>query len=173
MASDDRLQLWLNTLRELINDVNQCKFVPSGRECPMKHRLEATARGVEYLLSKQEGKVVNIEVKDEDVLHGLMQYRFDPMLCRIVRWIAQEWGRIVITEGYRQKRHNNDLHGEIPVRAVDLRSRIYMKPEMVADKINSEWQYDYQRPDMQVCVYHDSGEGKHFHVQTHPNTRRR
>jgi len=116
---------------------------------------------------------MSIQIKDKDVLHGLMFYKFHPMLCRILRWICEEWDEVVITEGYRNKRHANDLHGSSPVRAVDLRSWMYVKPELVADKINYEWMYDPDRPQMQVAVYHDKGEGPHFHVQVHPNTRKR
>ena len=41
--------------------------------------------------------------------------------------------------------------------------------------INSRWQYDPSRPDMKCCMYHRNrgSEGKHIHIQTHPNTRRR
>ena len=137
-----------------------------------------------------------IKVKDEDVLDALMSKRHDPMLCRIIRWIAKEWGEIVITESYRKQRHPNDLHGVTPVRATDLRSTIYVKPDLVAEKINDEWQYDLHRPEMKVCVYHakcpvcgtnhlppyrakcdncgaDISGQWHFHIQTHANTRRR
>jgi len=121
-----------------------------------------------------KGKMT-IEIKDEnrkgkDIIFGLMFYKFDPMLCRIVRWICEEWSEVIITESYRDKRHKNDLHGVIPVRAIDLRSLIYVKPELVANKINKHWQYDPERPSMKVAVYHDTGEGPHFHVQVHPNT---
>jgi hypothetical protein len=118
---------------------------------------------------------MSIQVKNEDVLFGLMEKRFDLMLCRIIRWIAKEVvdGAMVITEGYRKQRHPNDLHGLTPVRAVDLRSHIYEDPEQIAQEINDAWQYDPGRPHMQVCVFHDTGEGPHFHIQTHPNTRRR
>ena len=117
--------------------------------------------------------MVDIKIKNEDVQFNLMHYRYHPMLSRITRWIAQEWGAIFYTEGYRKKRHPNDLHGEIPVRAVDLRSRIYAVPDLVAEKINNEWVYDPERPEMKVCVYHDTGEGLHFHIQVHPNTMRK
>jgi hypothetical protein len=118
------------------------------------------------------GGNMSIQIKDEDVLFGLMEKRHDPMLCRIIRWIAKEWGDIYITESYRKQRHANDLHGVIPVRATDLRSRIYVMPEMVEEKINENWQYDPDRPEMKVCVFHDVGEGPHFHIQTHPKTQR-
>jgi lipopolysaccharide biosynthesis regulator YciM len=139
---------------------------------------------------------MSIQIKDEDVLFGLMEKRHDPMLCRIIRWIAKEWGDIYITESYRKQRHANDLHGVIPVRATDLRSRIYVMPEMVEEKINENWQYDPDRLEMRVCVYHavcpncktnhlpphtptcrncgaDIRDQWHFHIQTHPKTQRR
>jgi hypothetical protein len=113
-----------------------------------------------------------IQIKDKDVFHGLLQYRFQPMLCRILRWLCNQVPEIMITESFRKKRHPNDLHGEIPVRAVDLRSSIYVRPDMLAEKINKHWQYDPDRPNMKVAVLHDSGEGMHFHIQVHPKTMR-
>ena len=113
---------------------------------------------------------MTIQIKDKDILYGLMTHKFHPMLCRVMRWICEEWSEVVITESYREKRHPNDVHGTNPVRAVDLRSWVYVKPELVAEKINANWQYDPKRPDMKVAVLHGEGHNKHFHVQVHPNT---
>ena len=62
--------------------------------------------------------------------------------------------KIVITEGYRPKQHQNDLHGQIPVRAIDIRSWIYICPQKLADKINFAWIYDPTRLNMKVAIYH-------------------
>ncbi|MCP3940930.1 MAG: hypothetical protein GY710_05545 [Desulfobacteraceae bacterium] len=116
-------------------------------------------------------KANSIEVKNTKVLHGLMSNLFDPMLVDIIVWVGVKFG-IMITESFREKTHVNDLHGEEPVRAVDLRSWCY--PEDLAykirDEINEKWIYDPARPGKKVAIVHDVGKGIHFHVQTHPNT---
>ncbi len=115
---------------------------------------------------------MTIEVKNAEVLCSLMIHPVDPKLIEIICCIMENDGG-VITEGFRIQRHRNDLHGIIPVRAIDLRSRDYSNPEEVESRINKMWEYDYNRSHKKVCVYHGSGLGKHFHIQVHPHTRRR
>ncbi|MCP3944521.1 MAG: hypothetical protein GY710_24005 [Desulfobacteraceae bacterium] len=116
----------------------------------------------------------SIKIKDSNVLEGLMLNRFDPMLTTIIIWVAVTFG-LVMTESFRNKTHANDLHGEKPGRAIDLRTWCY--PEDLAykirDKINQKWIYDPNRPEKQVAIIHDVGKGLHFHIQTHPSTVRR
>lgn len=112
----------------------------------------------------------SIEVKDSKILKALLCKHYHPILNRLMIWIIQEFHSVCITEAFRHQRHSNDLHGTIPVRAIDLRSWIYISPQEVADRINEVWQYDPTRPNMECCVYHDSGSGPHFHIQVHPKT---
>jgi hypothetical protein len=113
-----------------------------------------------------EIKPNQIVIKDINVLRGLMERRFSPLLITIVLEIAKEFG-IFFTESYRKKRHRNDLHGTIPVRAIDIRSWIY--PDKFAydimSWINRRWIYDPDRPKMVVAMIHNSGKGIHFHIQ--------
>ena len=119
-------------------------------------------------------KPKQIEIKDEVVLKGLMTKRFAPKLVGIIDFVASNYG-LVITESFREKRHPGDLHGTDPVRAVDLRTWCYPegKAEEIATVINELWAYDPDRPDKKVALIHDIGQGIHFHIQVHPNTRRR
>ena len=116
-----------------------------------------------------------IKVKDSSVLYSLLRVPYDETLISILTWIDNEFpGRIIITCGYRPG--DPKCHGTIPCRAVDIRSWIFKKPELRMNYINHVWQYDYKRPTMKVCVYHESKPGAddwHFHLQSHPNTRRR
>ena len=113
----------------------------------------------------------NIRIKNADVLHSLMSCRYDPLLIEILIWVAKTYG-LCITEGWRPKRHENDLHGTIPVRACDLRFWFYPPDEAVRieREINERWTYDPTRPHKQVARIHDVGNGKHFHIQVHPKT---
>ncbi|MCG8642739.1 MAG: hypothetical protein MI862_23635 [Desulfobacterales bacterium] len=118
----------------------------------------------------------DIIIKDVEILRGLMERRFSPLLITIICSIAEKFG-LVMTESYREKRHMNDLHGVLPVRAVDLRSWCYV-PESLAYEImhwiNQVWIYDPSRPDKKVAIIHRvNGGALHFHIQVHPNTVRR
>lgn len=84
----------------------------------------------------------------------------------------------VITSGWRSKRiHPNDsgIHCTIPCRAFDIRSRIYSTNEIsaIVDYLCEWWIYDVDRPHMKPCIYHNTGQGWHFHCQVHNNTIRR
>ena len=115
-----------------------------------------------------------IEVKNKEVLESIMIHPFDPKLIEIIKWIIVDNEKIMATEGFRLQKHKNDLHGLIPVRAMDIRSFHYDDPVDVAKRINHYWEYDYNRPNMKVCVYHEVGAGgRHLHIQVHKRTRKR
>ncbi len=116
----------------------------------------------------------DIIIKDIDVLRGLMERNYHPILINIICAVAKEFG-IMITESYREKRHSNDLHGVLPVQANDLRTWCYPnnKAHNIEKWINNKWEYDSRWPEMKVARIHDSGKGVHFHIQCHHRTRRR
>jgi len=62
------------------------------------------------------------------------------------------------------------VHSVIPVRAADMRCRQDIVGYAVEQYMNERWVYDPQRPSMQVCIFHDTGQGKHIHLQAHKNT---
>ena len=68
---------------------------------------------------------------------------------------------------------DSGVHGTLPLRAVDERCRDKAVGDRVAGYINERWVYDPDRPQMQVCAYHDAGGGWHLHYQVHPKTVRR
>jgi len=113
-----------------------------------------------------------IRVKNVNVLRNILEPRIHPTLAQILEDITLTFG-VMITEGYRIKRHINDLHGTTPVRAIDIRSWHYKNPQLVAEWINDRWMYDPDRRDMLCCILHDAGAGPHMHIQVHPMTRRR
>jgi hypothetical protein len=117
---------------------------------------------------------MTISVKDPAVLSSILLHRFHPALVEIIGYVAGKYG-ILITEGYRLARHPNDVHATDPVRAVDLRYRLYEQKQAyeIMDDINNRWAYDPKRETMVVAIIHGDGDNKHFHVQVHPNTVRR
>jgi len=114
---------------------------------------------------------MKIAVKDEIVLQSILIWSFDPKLVDVVSWFMKKNHGAVITEGFRIQKHKNDLHGLNPVRAIDLRSWCYIDPEKIAQEVNEVWEYDYNRPNKKVAIFH--GGNPHFHIQVHPHTRRR
>jgi len=118
---------------------------------------------------------IGIKIKDVSVLRGIYEKRYDPTLIDIVCYIAEKHG-LVITESFRVKLHANDLHGTDRVRADDIREWAYPKhlAQEIEDDVNSKWIYDPSRPHKKCAWIHENRKtkGSHFHLQTHPNTRR-
>jgi len=114
-----------------------------------------------------------IEIKDPEVLIGLLKWQYHSKLQELMYWVVTHYSNVTLTEGYRKQRHRNDLHGTIPVRAIDIRSWNFPDPGKIEDRINGAWEYDPTRPGMKCAVFHDSGEGPHFHLQVHKRTRMR
>ena len=110
-----------------------------------------------------------IFVKDIDVFCQLVKVPMHDKLVDVLRWLEGLYpGRMTITSPYRAG--DRGVHGTIPLRGVDLRSRNYSNPAKIEEHINQVWQYDPERPELRVCVMHDAGSGMHFHVQVHPKT---
>ena len=65
------------------------------------------------------------------------------------------------------------VHGQLPLRGIDLRMRNIEIGKRIAVIVNERWQYDFNRPDMKCAIIHGIGAKLHLHLQTHPNTRRR
>jgi hypothetical protein len=63
------------------------------------------------------------------------------------------------------------VHQTTPIRGIDL--RLHNSSRKLADYINSNWQYDHERPKLKCALIHDSGYGLHVHLQVHPNTKRK
>jgi len=115
-----------------------------------------------------------IIIKDINVLTGLFERRFDSLLVQIILYIAKNYG-LRMSESHRKKLHRNDLHGTQPVRAIDLSHWVYDSDTAakLSNEINNTWIYDPDRPEKLVSLVHNAGTGIHFHIQVHPNTRRR
>ena len=123
-------------------------------------------------LSESTAGKHSIMIKDTNVLTGLMLKTYDSKLVDIVRYISTRYP-ICITESYRKAMHTGDLHSTNPVRAVDLRSWIYTDDELksLIQEVNTMWEYDSTRPHLKCIICHDSGGGKHLHLQVHPRTK--
>jgi hypothetical protein len=113
--------------------------------------------------------------KDKKVFVGFHSHKKHPAMVELIWWLE---GRIelIFTSAYRKyKIHTNDsgIHCVLPIRALDIRSWIFKNPHEVKKLINDNWIYDPERPELKVCVLHDTGQGVHFHLQVHDNAARR
>ncbi len=113
-----------------------------------------------------------INYKDDDVLVGVL-VGWHPMLIEIYAWIYSKYGDKVIITCAHEARDYDSTHDVDPLRAIDIRSWIFNNPQAIENVINDCWIYDPERPEMQVAKYHDTGRGKHIHIQVHANTRKR
>lgn len=73
-----------------------------------------------------------------------------------------------ITSQYRE--NDTGVHGQIPLRGTDLRMRVYSIGKAIESYINSNWQYDIDRPHLKCALLHGKGSNLHLHVQVHPKT---
>ena len=100
--------------------------------------------------------------------------RWHPNLIRVSIWLMEVVNEVVITSAFRTRKiHEEDsgIHTTDPLRAKDIRSYIYPKPEALKNRINKIWTYDFDRPEIMVALLHDTGLGMHFHIQVHDNTK--
>lgn len=63
------------------------------------------------------------------------------------------------------------VHGQLPVRGIDLRMHNEDVGKAVETLVNDRWAYDPSRPNIQCAVLH--GPVLHLHLQAHPQTVRR
>lgn len=106
-------------------------------------------------------------VLDEKHLTGLVEDKLITILGQVSGYV----GALVITSLHREG--DKGVHGTIPCRGIDVRSRDNTIARSIARVVNDAWVYDPSRPDKQCAIPHDVGFGLHLHLQVHPNTRRR
>jgi hypothetical protein len=124
-------------------------------------------------MEKLEMTGLKTEYKSNKVYRNCHIVAWHPKLIDVIAWILEKEGKVVHTSGYRpHKIHGKDsgVHATDPLRATDIRHYIYYNPERLRDEINESWTYDPNRPHLKVAFLHDTGLGKHFHIQVHDNT---
>lgn len=102
-------------------------------------------------------------IKNLDVLN------LHPMLLRVGYYAIDVLGFDIVTSAYRPG--DSGVHGQIPVRGLDIRCRDSQKGSEAEIEINSKWIYDPDRPEMKVCIGHGEGDNYHVHLQVHPKTK--
>ena len=96
----------------------------------------------------------------------------DPKLRKLAVWVENETGwQPTITSLYRID--DEGVHGQIPLRGLDLRMRSQEIGEAIERKINNVWLYDHMRPAYRCARLHGKGANLHIHLQVHTNTVKR
>lgn len=109
-----------------------------------------------------------IQISNYKILKSLMLNTFHPKLIALAIWTLHRISNFCITSAFRE--NDKGVHGTIPCRALDIRSRTFSDPESITNDINDHWVYDPERPNLKCALYHDVGQGPHIHLQVHPNT---
>ena len=110
-----------------------------------------------------------IRIKDIETLEGMLIHATHLILINLLKWTVVRYSDTVFTCGWEQRK-TPSVHSMIPLRGMDIRSRIYDNPQSVVDDINAHWEYDHERPEMRCAIYHDVGRGQHIHLQAHDHT---
>ena len=104
------------------------------------------------------------------ILKSLMLGSYDPKLVALAIWCATRWSEFHITSASREG--DKGVHGTVPCRGLDARSRNFSAPEAMAEDANRHWVYDPQRPKFKCVLYHKTPNGAwHLHLQVHPKTK--
>ena len=111
-----------------------------------------------------------IRIKDIETLEGMLIHATHPILIDLLKWTVVRYSDTVFTCAWEQRKIPS-VHSMIPLRGMDIRSRIYDNPQSVVDDINAHWKYDHERPEMRCAIYHDVGRGQHIHLQAHDHTK--
>ena len=93
----------------------------------------------------------------------------DKKLREILLSIEQQTGfELTITSLYRIGDHG--VHGTLPLRGTDIRTRDKATGKSLEHLINRIWQYDPERPEKKCAILHGRGSNMHLHLQVHENT---
>ncbi|MCP4568370.1 MAG: hypothetical protein GY841_12405 [FCB group bacterium] len=113
--------------------------------------------------------MIKFDVKNKEVFRGALAVPWHPKLIELYLWLLGMCEPLLITCAY-EKRDYSSVHSVTPLRGFDIRSWIVGDPVHIRYMTNKTWQYDPARLDKEVCLYHDTGRGLHFHFQVHDNT---
>lgn len=96
----------------------------------------------------------------------------DRTLRDLLLWLEEGTGNEeTITSLFRIG--DRGVHGQLPLRGVDLRCRDMGDGKLLETHVNDNWVYDPARPDKVCAKLHGEGRNLHLHIQVHPNTERR
>ena len=103
------------------------------------------------------------------VLFEQLDY-LDPKLKGILLWL-EELFQVEFNNTSHFRPDDDGVHGY--GRGWDIQCNYTPFGKLVAQTVNSAYEYDPTRPNMNCAVYGDDNHRNHIHLQVHPNTRLR
>ena len=107
--------------------------------------------------------MVTLKFKNDLIFYRFNRVNLHIKLANMLLWTQKTFGEVVITSAYRMD--DPGVHGQNPLRGLDIRSYIYDDPTRVARLINEAWIYDLDRVTKTCALFHNSGKGDHIHLQ--------
>ena len=100
----------------------------------------------------------------------IIQLEFiDLTLRQMCVWLEEQTG-FEFTDTSLYRIGDPGVHGQLPVRGIDIRMRNKAVGEAVEKLINDNWSYDPRRWKLRCAILHGEGSNLHLHLQSHPNT---
>ena len=112
---------------------------------------------------------MSIQVKDYKVLKGMTEVASHPTLVALTMWVSVRYSQTTFTSAYRKG--DKGVHGQVPCRGRDFRSRVFPDPDRITRDINSHWLYDKDRLHLRCALLHGEGMNEHIHLQVHDKTK--
>jgi hypothetical protein len=106
---------------------------------------------------------MNIDIKQLNFIHVKLR--------AILTFLEIATGlQFTITSLYRIG--DRGVHGQLPLRGVDLRIRSRSFGKIIVKLINKTWKYNSSRPKLKCAILHGKGSNMHIHLQVHDKTMR-
>ncbi len=96
---------------------------------------------------------------------------YHPKLRQLLKWLESYYG-IEFTETSQLRLTGGGVHTTLPLRGIDLRCYQESIGKVIARDVNKHWKYGPSRPRLKCCIFHDTGGGKHLHLQVSSETKR-
>lgn len=86
------------------------------------------------------------------------------VLRQMILWLEAETG-LEFTGTSLYRIGDSGVHGQLPLRGIDLRMRNLAIGKAVEAEINAYWAYDRSRPHLNCALLHGEGSSLHLHLQ--------
>jgi len=120
----------------------------------MKQAIQQWCDELDYTVKK--AVAMEVYFSTVDVFYSFCK-GVHPLISEMLADISMAYGPLVVTSAHRPG--DKGVHGCLPTRGLDIRSRGYDEKEICAI-VNRRWAYDPGRPNMKCAIFHDVGMGQ-------------
>ena len=96
---------------------------------------------------------MSIIIANLDVLKGVGEVAWHPILTRLAQWCAARYSNFRISCAHEQRNYAS-VHDTDPLRGLDIGTKKFDDPKLVEQDINQCWEYDHTRNNLTCAVYH-------------------